>query len=412
MERKRAQRREKTLSDWLNKKRFRSPKQGKDSKRNGSIPVTKRHSSNSYDIYQSTLFPKTFRFRAKQSSGFYFGRGLLWGGIIGFTVIFSASCGVALTKIDAVERTIATTIKRHSVNAKSFSSNSLTRPVNILLLEVEPSQNEIIEFSQSLVGQSKTVLLLQFNPQLNTVKIINIPVNSRVKIPKFGWGTLADANKYGGTSLVSQMVIQLLGGVEIDRYFRATPSTFNKLIASGKITLNNCHFDLENCDDPNLQISRQQTAVETIRQRLNIPTYFQSFQTTLGKTQADLDTNLSLREAMSVANFVKELEPDNIEVNLVPGYRAGQALDINHQLYKSQSSEVETAAGDRNNSSLDSFSWLKDAPIAVQNKTDSPELGMRMATYLRQQNFHDVYLVEQIPLKLDKTKIIIHNNIY
>lgn len=363
MERKRARKKDETLYDWENHQRFSPQEQIIDTKKLKPIPAKDRHSSHYSSTHHSSLLPKKFWFSSKQSSWFYFGQGLFWGGIIGFTVIFSAGCGVALTKIDVVEKTIAQTIKRNLSPEKPVREHSLVRPVNILLLEVKPSNHEIIKFSQSSVGESKTILLLQFNPKLNTAKITNIPVDSRVKIPQFGWGTIADANKYGGTSLVSQMVTQLLNGVKIDRYLKATPATFNKLIASGKITLDNCYPDLENCHDHNLQISRQQTAVETIRQRLNIPVYFQSFQTTLSKTQSNLDTNLSVPEAMSVANFVKELESDNLEVNLIPGYRAGETLNINNQLDRAQFTKVKSAYSDRLNSPLDSFSSVQDSPI-------------------------------------------------
>lgn len=49
---------------------------------------------------------------------------------------------------------------------------------------------------------------------------------------------------------------------------------------------------------------------------------------------------------------------------------------------------------------------IKSLPVAVQNTTNSPELGMKLVAYLRNKNFQDVYLVEHLPLKLNKTRII------
>jgi len=412
MDRERSHRKDKTLSDWEHNERFISREQIKDIQKPMSISITERHLTDHRSKHQITSFKTDFWSWSRQSYWFYFGHGLFWGLVIGFTAIFSASCGVALTKIDAVEEAIVQTIKRNSPSQKTSSAHNLTRSVNILLLEVEPSNDEIVKSSQPLVGKNKSTLLLQFDPQFNTAKIINIPEDSRVKIPGFGWGTIADANKYGGTSLVSQMVVQLLDDVEIDRYIRATPKTFDQMIASGKITLNNCHYSTEECDRPSAQISRQQAVVETIRQRLNIPVYFKAFKNTLTKTQSNLDTNLSLPEAMSIANFVKELESDNITVNLVSGYTAGQTININNQLNKSQPASLKPTLVkplERNiNQSSNSLSSLKEYPIAVQNTTDSPELGMRFVSYLRRRNFQDVYLVEHIPLKLNKTKIVIN----
>ncbi|WP_413467358.1 LytR C-terminal domain-containing protein [Pleurocapsa sp. FMAR1] len=48
--------------------------------------------------------------------------------------------------------------------------------------------------------------------------------------------------------------------------------------------------------------------------------------------------------------------------------------------------------------------------MAVQNTTDSPELGTEVVNYLRQQNFKNVYLVEHIPLKLKQTQIVVNHS--
>ena len=284
-----------------------------------------------------------------------------------------------------------------------------------MLIEVKPDRRGTIESSPAFIGNSKTILLLQFAPQSNSARIINIPADSRVKIPQLGWGTLADANKYGGTALVSQMVKQLLDGITIDRYIRATPATFRQLIASGKITLNSCQEQYLDCNDRAEKFSRQQTVAETIRQRLNIPTYLKSFKTTLIQTKSGLDTNLSIPEAMSIAEFVRELESDRIEVDLVSGYTPGKTIGINSQLDKSQSKlekpvflkSASTKKIDRFSNKYDAY---KNSPIAIQNTTDSPELGMRVVSYLRGQNFRDVYLVEHIPLKLNRTKIVLNQS--
>ncbi|MCC0176059.1 LCP family protein [Waterburya agarophytonicola K14] len=407
MNQERSHGREKASANWENEITFFH----EDTQKLESIPMVDRHPVK----HQINLLEEDFERDSKQSYWFYFTRGLFWGVIVGFTAILSASCGVALTKIDRVEKIIVRTIDRNSISTQATTSKSLTRPVNILVLEVKPSSSQITKLSPELVGDSKTILLLQFEPQSNITRIINIPTNSRVKIPDFGWGTIADANRYGGTTLVSQMVVQLMDGLTIDRYIRATPDIFQKLIASGKITLDNCNDNLRNCADLDEQILRQETAAETIRQRLNIPGYLRSFKTTLNQTKAGLDTNLSLAEAMSIANFVKELESDGITVNLVSGYEAGKTININDRLAKSQltgdqAKLIKPLSTQDNNYLSNNKSSLQHHPIAIQNTTDSPELGMRFVTYLRRQSFQDVYLVEHIPLKLDKTRIIINQS--
>lgn len=390
-----------------------------------------------WDNHQGILFQRFLWLWLQHSSWSNFGRGLFWGLIVGLTAVFSASGGVALTKIDIVEQAIARTISNNSRLIQPNNVTSLTHPLNILAIEVEPISNEMIEFSQAFIGESKTILLLKFQPELGTTEVINIPPDSRVKIPGLGWGTLADADRYGGTTLVSQLVSQLLDNAIVDRYVKGTSETFQQLIDSGKITLDSCNTRTENCSNRFKQVSRQKIATETIRQRLNVPGYFNNFQQSSIDIQPDLDTNLSIPEIMSVANFVKDLESENIAVNLISEYIPGKSLYINNQfsqssLLKERSESDSSKTNQQSNDSLVSCSILspykgkhsnecqektvasypknrsvKNISIAVQNTTQIPELGMRLVSYLRSQNFQDVYLVEHIPLRLDKTKIII-----
>ena len=277
------------------------------------------------DNHQIISFHQILWFWLQHSPWFDFSHGLFWGIVVGLTAVFSASGGVALTKIDFVEQTIVRTLNINSSLIQSEVSG-LTRTVNVLVMEVKPGRDEMLEFSSVVVGETKTILLLKFQPELDTTEVISIPTDSRVKIPKLGWGTLADANRYGGTTLVSQLVGQLLDGTTIDRYIRGTPQTFEKLIASGKITIDDCKDPIENCANHSQQIVQQRIATETIRQRLNIPSYLNSFQDTLTDVSSNLDTNLSVSEMMSIANFVKDLESENIAVNLIAEYTPGKTI--------------------------------------------------------------------------------------
>ena len=394
-----------SLSDRKNNSKFVSNNKSENANELEPISVISEQSTDNFHDRYGELLQASSGLCSERSRWFNFSRGLFWGAIFGFTAIFSASCGVALTRIEGVEKIIARTINDNSSTSQSFGQHEFDRPINILLLETKPKNEAIIQSSQGFTSQSKTILLLQFDPQSNTVKIINIPVDSRVKIPGFGWGTINDANRYGGTLLVSQSVAQLLNGITIHRYVKATPATFDRLISSGKITLNNCDARIENCSNIARQIVRQETAIETIRQRLNIPIYFQSFENILSKTRSSLDTNLSVAETISIANFVKELESDDIKVNLISGYTKGKSIDLNSKLHKSNSTlsdRVLVKPG------LESKRIFKKLPIAVQNTTDNPELGMHFVSYLRRLNFQDVYLVKHIPLKLNKTKIAVN----
>ena len=385
------------------------------SKNLDSVSITNSYSIDNIDSDRFILPRKNIRFRTK-SRWFNFNRGLLWGGIIGSNVIFSASCGAALTKIDVVEKTMTQTITRIYPASKKFltpknitfsrdkllednndrsirnRADVLERSFDILLLETEFKDKRQTKSFTEFDAESKTILLLQLDPQLNRAIVTNIPLDSRVNIPGFGWGTIDDAYKYGGASLVSKSVSQLLDNITIDRYVEAKSASLERLISSGRITLNDCDDRFEDCSNITEQISRQEIAVETIRQRLNVPAYLRNFERVLSKTRSNLNTNLSLQETMAIANFIKELESDDIDVNLVSGYIKGNSIALDSNFTSAAYSSPQPK--------------FKNLPIAVQNTTNSPELGMQFVSYLRRLDFQDVYLVQHTPLNLSKTKIV------
>ena len=354
------------------------------------VKQIRRSSANSQIIRSRRLL----RFWWQRCGCSYFCRGLGWGAIVSVTAVLSGMAGGALTKIDAVERAIAQKIE---VVPRSTKQLSLTRPLNVLLIETEADSDSIVN---SIGGIGQTVLLLRLEPQLDYAQVINIPLDSSVAIPGYGRGIVRNADEFGGTKLLAQTVGQLLD-MKVDRYVRATPEVFQQLMASGAITLDDCKL-LANCSDTIEQIARQQTAVETIRQRLNISPYLTNFQETLLAARPNLDTNLTQQNLLAIAYFVRELEPKSIEVDLPSRYVPGKNLASRRSPQSNPiqiphiSSEAETRS-----------KYSPHNSIAVQNTTNNPELGMRVVAYLRQQNFRDVYLVEHLPLKLDRTRIVV-----
>lgn len=353
------------------------------------------------NCHQVTSLHQPLWFWSQHSLWSNFNRGLFWGGLIGLTAVISAAGGVALTKIDPVERAIANQIGVTQTPVLSLEQSLLSRPIDILLIEVASDANNGMELSPSLRGKAQNVLLLRFKPQANLLQVIDIPLDSSVKIPGLGRGTVRDAYEFGGIKLLTQAVNQLMNGSMVDRYIRATPEVFQQLTASGKVAFSNCDFEMQNCSDRQQQILRQQTAVETIRQRLNIPSYLANFQAALIDVEPKLDTDLPRSHILSLANFIKELEPNRIRVNLISEYIPGKTLAELQPPTKSLSAEVKQST-----KSITAIEHLQSNPIAVQNTTEHPELGMRVVAYLRDRDFQDVYLIEHIPLKLDRTKII------
>ena len=367
----------------MNQKRSRNRNQLTDSENNRIA----RHQSQVKHFKRS---PRTLLTRSWCCSYFY--RGLVWGVIVGFTAVFSALGGSALTQIESVEKAIARTIEADPSQKRSPES-SLTRPLNVLLIEAVADPDAIAE--PAPLGRDSKLLLLRLEPQLDYAQIINIPLDSSVYLPGYGRGIVRDADRLGGTQLLTQVVSQSVG-MKVNRYVRTSPEVVRRLLASGAIVPDECRPRPE-CIDKIEQITRQQTLLETIRQRLKVPYHSTKFQKTLLATQPDIDTNLSLTNLLSMAYFVRELEPDSINVDILSKYVPGKTIADRRSPFslERESSEAKIIANNPQHNS-----------VAVQNTTNNPELGMRVVAYLRQQNFRDVYLVEHLPLKLERTRIV------
>lgn len=374
-----------------------------------------------------------------------FNCGFFWGLIVSFIAIASGLTGASLTAISSVRSNFVAKIERNKVillsNNRSlnlsrislssttqklnltpeqnYGDRQLVRRVNLLLIGIEPHSQAIENSPTAFMGDSKTILLLQFQPQKNSLRVINIPPDSRVQIPGLGWGTISDANKYGGTSLVSQTVSQLLDNVVIDGYIRATPKALSALLPrSGKPefpcsqaahnsnqTLSYLSQSLtlaKDCTSNTEQIQQQQIWWETIRQRLHEPRISDRLPRTILKINKHIDTNLSAEEILVLANFIGKLESDRLRVSPLPNYSKEQvASKITDSLVNDKSFTKKTTR-----TSQTILPW-QNVRIAVQNTTDDPELSLRVISYLNQKGFDRVYLGEHLPLKLAKTEIIL-----
>ena len=353
-----------------------------------------------HDPHQSTPLDRLLWYEHRNSSRSYFNRGVFWGGLVSLTSICSAVAGMALTKIDFVEQQISALLQ-HPAKPVAIESDAISTPLQLLLVEVESDADAMVEFNRDSVGKSKTMLLLKVEPELDIAQAINIPLDTKANIPGMGSGTVADAYAIGGMDLLSETIDGLNEGMRVDRYIRTTSEVFQQLTNSGKITLKECDPRVRDCRNLAEQVIRQETAFKTIRQRFNIPTYLASFQTTLERIESQLDTNISTVEMMKVANFIKELESDRLNVELVPRYTPGFSIASSDRQGKLDSATAtwEQSEGENEN-------FFQYSSVAVQNTTDNPELGRQVVAYLRQQNFRDVYLIEQMPLKLKQTKIV------
>ena len=283
---------------------------------------TSKTSQHRADFHQSNSSHQLWQFGWQHFRRSYFCRGFFWGSLISFTSVFSALCGAAVTKIDAVERMIAPMIGVDLSPTQPVKLPNLARKIDVLLVEVESDAQGMIELPDGFVGKSKAIFWLRFEPGSNSTQIIDIPLDTQVKIPHYGLGTVADAYRFGGTELLIQTIARLTNMSRVDRYICVTPSILQRLNASSEIAFNTLDSKVRDYRAKPKQTLEHQN----IDRRLNIPGNLDSFKTAVIEVKPLLDTNMSVPEVMSLANFVKQLDPDSISVDLLPGYIPGKSI--------------------------------------------------------------------------------------
>ncbi len=143
-----------------------------------------------------------------------------------------------------------------------------------------------------------------------------------------------------------------------------------------------------------------------------IDTVEQTIARTIGRTQTNSHNGNNLHNVSSnnksPAHFAEDFKPEQVVINLLSQYTQRTSVDTNSRQARSLESKSESTVNPV--PMFQEATTAQDISIAVQNTTENPELGMRLVSYLRSQNFPDVYLVEHIPLRLKKTRIILNQN--
>ncbi|OKH24006.1 LCP family protein [Chroogloeocystis siderophila] len=375
---------------------------------------------------------------------------LFWGGLVSMSMVFGASVAL-FTPIWPNSNTLQDQqftgqgfIKRRSpVDFWADASQyQISRPVNILIMGIDPPINTGNNASGVFAGASDTMLLVRLDPTNQLMKVLFIPKDSQVVIPEIGLEKISLANVEGGPALAARVVSRTLNNVPIDRYVRITTNALQELIdslggvevfvpqqmsytdatqkleinlAAGWQTLDGdqaqkfARFRDSNVGDLE-RLQRQQMLLKAIRDRLTSPTVLPILPQLARTIQSYVDTNLSLIETLAIVNFGITIEPQNFQMVLVPGNLSPLSLDpssywldgVGINRVMSEYFDVQPLGGVQA-SRRRSLTSLK---IAVQNASGDPKLSDRVTQYLRSRGFARVYTVSDWLDSQRQTEII------
>ncbi len=225
--------------------------------------------------------------------------------------------------------------RRIEVSLDSYSKE----PVRILLLGSDSR-------TESIVGRSDAIILVQINPSTQSTTLISFPRDSRVYIPGRGYGKINSAMAFGGPELTVRAV-ENYSGLQIHYYMVTTFNGFMRMIQSlggVQITLDKPLYDrwaganlpagpqrldpgqaLAYCrarhipgGDLGRAAHQQHLLVAIFEQERHKNSPFDLLNW-LPIVTSNCETNLSNKEMFQLARLVVSVKRENIETIVLPG---------------------------------------------------------------------------------------------
>lgn len=228
---------------------------------------------------------------------------------------------------------------------------SLNKRTNILFLGID----QLLDPSNpkgelSWRGRSDTIIVVSCNPKNNTINILNIPRDTKIRINRHRVEKINFLNAIGGPKLTRKNLERLLG-IEIDFYIVANLNNLSKIIDEvGGVNVDvpkKMHYsdrtamlyiDLE----PGMQhlngnqaiqfvrfrqdglgdigrIQRQQEFVRSAIKKLLDPLIIAKLPSVIFKFKNTVLTNMNARDIIRVANFIKNVKSTNQNSAMLPG---------------------------------------------------------------------------------------------
>jgi LCP family protein required for cell wall assembly len=323
----------------------------------------------------------------------------------------------------------------------NISQYKLIRPMNILVMGIEPVPGAIDGSPESFAGKSDSMLLIRLNPEDKTLRVLSIPRDTMIAIPESkGLTKVSQANLQGGPVLAARVISRTLSNAPIDRYIRISTSGLRQLVdelggvevfvpkameykdsagkfsvnlVSGWQTLNGEQAEqfvrFRGTDIGDLErIQRQQAFLMGLRERLFSPTVLPKLPQLVRIVGKYFNTNLKVEEMMAIVNFTLNLDRENFQMTILPGIFSRLSADPN-SYWLDLTGKVDLLT----NYAGVSIAGLKpdgrpvtSLKIAIQNSSGQSGLTEKVISFLKQKGFTNVYAAPDWSDRHSETKII------
>jgi polyisoprenyl-teichoic acid--peptidoglycan teichoic acid transferase len=340
---------------------------------------------------------------------------------------------------------------------KSGFQYQVSRPVNVLVMGIDRVKDAKDGSPESFSGRSDTMMLLRVDPQRETVSMLSIPRDTQVDVPGVGVTKINQANASGGPLLARESVSNALNQVKVDRYVRISTNAFRELVdklggvrvyvpkpmsytdnsqklkidlSQGWQTLNGsqaeqfARFRQDDLGDIG-RVQRQQSMIKALRGQVNNPFAIARIPGIIRDMQKYVDTNLSFEEMVALVNFGLKMEQKDFKMVLLPGRFSGaeefkasywildeagrdRILQDQFQVAKPADATVESPEVTVPTPDAQAQAHL-NLRIAVQNAAENPNAARRIANYLTEKGYQNVFTIEPWSEQENNTQVIAQN---
>jgi LCP family protein required for cell wall assembly len=360
--------------------------------------------------------------------------------------------------------------QEEAVAAQSLNIPKLSRPVNILLLGIKTLESEAKQqntansveklgyhaLANSFDGLSDSMLLLRFDPERESLAVLSIPRDTRVRIEGHGINKINQANELGGPALTAASVSKLLDGVNIDRYIRVNVQGVEKLIdalggvevyvpkdmkyndfsqhlyinlkkgqqhLNGDKAIQFLRFRYDAYGDIS-RVQRQQMLIRAAVEQTLKPGTIVKIPQILKVIQSHIDTNLTVKELMALANFASKTDRSDIEMMMLPGdFSSYTQYAVSYWLPNKEKIQdlvaqhfgitpLEELPGN-SGSDGEYLDWeAREArrkarlSIAIQDSQENSEAANAMLTALQKAGYNRAYISNSWHEPLKETRIV------
>jgi polyisoprenyl-teichoic acid--peptidoglycan teichoic acid transferase len=381
-------------------------------------------------------------------------RSLSWPLVFAGVVAVSASLGATLALLTPLNsQQSGDTASGFGDLFKDGFQYGISRPVNILVMGIDQGLDSEDKKgaqgpSDMLRSRSDTMLLVRLDPDTHKANALTIPRDTQVEIPGMGVEKINAANWKGGPELASQVVSKTLSDVPVDRYIRVSTRAFIDLVdvmggvevfvpkrmkyddftqklhinlQPGLQTLNGeqaqgfVRFRYDDLGDIG-RAQRQQTLLKALQKKFQNPLMLARLPQVFSVLQKHMDSNMSLGEMLALVQFGIQTQGSQFQMVMLPGrFSTPDEFELSYWLMDPVATarvmktyfEVEPVVTDLSLDALsaDTVSGA-DLKIVIQNASQDPNGGQRMANFLQKAGFTDVSIDEDWPEPLVLTQVV------